>query len=232
MSLCASCHSGCCRSFAVPVTGADILRIQSGCGLTFWDFVVRWADEEGNIARNHAPQFHFDDEPETPFVICLMQDDSDYFPETSRCKFLLEEAPTDEQPLGTARCGIYNQRPGACRAFPAKLNSTNELAIIYDVPATGRDSGHPIHQLCPRQWTPRDLDPIQQIQDLVVAKYEMNFFHVLAEAWNRQPGPWNLFPDFLKMVYTNRLRGAGEVDVDEIARETREAPAQFPRIAA
>lgn len=210
MSLCATCHAGCCRSFAVPVSGADILRIVSGCGLSFWDFVVRWADPQGIIARNHAPQFHFDDEPETPFVICLMQQDSDYFPGTSRCKFLLEEAPTDEQPLGTARCGIYNQRPGACRAFPAKLNPTGELAIIYDVPATGQPGGNPVHRLCDRQWTPRDLDPIQHMQDLVIAKYEMNFFHALAQEWNRKPGPWALFPDFLKIVYESRIRSADE----------------------
>ena len=28
MSQCLDCHAGCCRSFAVPITGADVLRIE------------------------------------------------------------------------------------------------------------------------------------------------------------------------------------------------------------
>ncbi len=86
------------------------------------------------------------------------------------------------------------------------LNDTGELAIIYDIPSTARAETHPVYQLCPRQWKTDDLDPVQQIQDLVVATYEMNFFHQLADSWNAQPGAWKLFPDFLHMVYANRLR--------------------------
>src|SRR5690606_34649025 len=29
MGLCSGCHAGCCRSFAVPVSGADVLRIET-----------------------------------------------------------------------------------------------------------------------------------------------------------------------------------------------------------
>lgn len=225
MSLCATCHGGCCRSFAVPVTGADILRIVSGCGLTFWDFAVRWADDAGTIARNYAPHFHFNDEPETPFVICLMQDESDHFSGTARCRFLQEGEPSAAEPLGVARCGIYGQRPSACRVFPAKMNAGGQLAILYDVPETGRPGGHPVHQLCPRQWTPADIDAVQHVQDLVVARYEMEFFHLLAKSWNRRPGPWRLFPDFLKMVYASRIRPAEEIE--DATPEIR-----YPRIAA
>ena len=230
MSLCESCHAGCCRSFAVPVTGADILRIMSQTGLSFWDFIVRWADPEGMIARNHAPQFRFRDEPETPFVICLMQEESDYFPETSRCKFLHEGAPTAEQPLGVSRCGLYGQRPQACRAFPTKLNATQDLAILYQVPATGRPGGNPVYNLCPREWTPQDIDAIGQVQELVVARYEMDFFHLIAQAWNKDPGQWKLFPEFLKMVYGNRVRPAQEVEGTLPLERPEEV--QRPRIAA
>jgi Fe-S-cluster containining protein len=218
MSQCATCHAGCCRSFAVPVTGADILRIMAGRGLDFWDFVCRWADPEGLIAQKHAPHFRFPDEPRTPFVICLRHEESRQFYGTTRCRFLVEGEPTPAHPLGVSHCGIYEERPGACRAFPAKLNRTGELAILYDVPPTGKEGGNPAHQLCPRPWQPADLDPVRQVQDLVVAQYEMNFFHKLAASWNQRPGPWKSFPKFLKLVYESRLRPAHEArEVDRVA---------------
>ena len=205
MSVCESCHAGCCRSFAVPVTGADVLRIERDLGLTFWQFACRWADPNGSIARKYAPHFHFADEPQTPFVICLQHAASQFLTGTTRCQFLTECAPDPEHPLGVARCGIYASRPAACRVFPTRLNETAELAIIYDVPPRGRVSDDPAYDLCPRQWEPADLDPLDTLQSLVVAKYEMAFFHQLAQMWNRAPRPWNLFPDFLRLAYAGRV---------------------------
>jgi Fe-S-cluster containining protein len=206
MSPCQSCHAGCCRSFAVPVTGADILRIERTLGLDFWAFVCRWADPQGIIARNHAPHFYFADEPSTPFAICLTHAASEFFPGTTKCRFLTEGQPDAEHPHGLARCGIYNSRPAACRAFPAKLNSTNELAVLYDVPPRGRtDTDDPLFDLCPRSWQPEDLEPVSAVQDLVIARYEMGFFRQLATVWNSKPRPWAVFPDFLRLVYNNRV---------------------------
>ena len=65
MSPCEDCHAGCCRSFAVLVSDADIMRIELGQGLSFGDFVCRWEDPGGRIALNYAPHFFFEDEPET-----------------------------------------------------------------------------------------------------------------------------------------------------------------------
>jgi Fe-S-cluster containining protein len=220
MSQCATCHAGCCRSFAVPVTGADILRLATRRGLDFWDFVVRWADPQGMIAQNHAPHFRFIDDLRTPYVICLMPLESSQFPGTTKCLFLREGEATPDAPLGISQCGAYEDRPAACRAFPAKLNETGELAILYDVPSRGRRSDHPAYELCARQWLPEDLDPIQQVQDLVVAKYEMNFFFKLAESWNESPGHWREFPEFLQLVYAARLRPVGEAEtVDRIIED-------------
>jgi Fe-S-cluster containining protein len=137
MSPCEDCHAGCCRSFAVPVSGADIMRIEYGLGLSFWDFVCRWEDPDGRIALNYAPHFFFDDEPETQFVISLMHHESEYFKETTRCRFLTEGAPDEEHSLGQARCGIYNFRPGACRVFPTKFDPASELAVIHGFPSLG-----------------------------------------------------------------------------------------------
>lgn len=205
MSVCESCHAGCCRSFAVPLTGADIIRIEGELGLRFWDFACRWADPDGKIALNYAPHFHFSDEPETPFVISLIHSESTYFSKTAKCRFLTEGQPDAEHPLGVSRCGIYKSRPSACRAFPTKLNETNELVIIHDVPDRGRSGDEPVYNLCSRQWEPADVDGLEMFQDLVVTKYEMEFFHKLAGLWNRSPRAWSVFPDFLHIVYSSRV---------------------------
>lgn len=233
MSPCEGCHAGCCRSFAVPVTGADILRIQRNLQLSFWEFVCRWEDPTGKIARNYAPHFRFADEPDTPFVICLSHSGSKNFPTTSKCAFLVEEAPTEEVPLGTAHCGIYENRPAACRAFPTKFNETEELAIIYDVPTSGRAANqHPAYTLCPREWEPKDFDSLELLQHLAVAKFEMRFFHQIAAIWNRQPRQWGMFPAFLDLVYSSRVLrepAKSEENPDIIAFPTKREPVEKSR---
>ncbi len=205
MGICEGCHAGCCRSFAVPVTGADIIRIERDTQLTFWDFVVRWADDHGAIARNYAPHFQFRDEPGTNFVIALMQEESASLPGSSKCKFLSETPPSPDAPLGTGNCGIYEARPSACRAFPTKLNQTGEVAVVHDIPERGRPGNHPAYSLCPRPWEPADVDPINALGDLVVARYEMTFFHKVAAVWNRELRDWAIFPSFLREVYASRV---------------------------
>ena len=189
----------------MPLTGADILRIERDLGLTFEDFVCRWADPDGKIARHHAPRFRFSDEPHTPFVICLRHTSSVFLPGTTKCRFLTEGAPDPDHLLGQARCAIYGSRPGACRTFPLRLNETAELAVIHDVPERGRPGPHPAYSLCPRPWEPTDVDPLQTPQDLVVARYEMAFFSQLADLWNREPRAWNIFPDFVRLAYSQRV---------------------------
>ncbi|MDA1013740.1 MAG: YkgJ family cysteine cluster protein [Planctomycetota bacterium] len=221
MGICDGCHAGCCRSFAVPITGADILNLEHATGLTFWDFACRWADHEGSIARNYAPHFQFQDEPGTDFVICLMQKESVVLPDSSKCVFLSETPPTVESPLGVGNCGVYGSRPSACRAFPTKLSRTGEMAVIHDVPERGRGGSNPAYKLCPRPWEPADVDPLEAPRDLVVAKYEMRFFHQLAAVWNREPRDWAMFPDFVRVVYANRvIPEAADIVLDESSDQT------------
>jgi Fe-S-cluster containining protein len=211
----------------VPITGADILRIEREQKVDFWQFACRWADTNGFIARKYAPHFHFRDEPETPFVICLRHVDSTTFAGTTKCCFLDEQPPTAEHPRGVSRCSIYGSRPGACRAFPTKLNATGELAVIYDVPDRGRLSDTPAYNLCPEPWKASDFDPIRTVQDLVVARYEMAFFHQLARLWNRTPRPFELFPDYVRLAYEGRvvhesdLPGAAPADEADEPRTLR-----------
>lgn len=116
----------------------------------------------------------------------------------------MECLPDEEYPKGLGRCSIYQNRPHTCRCFPAKLNDSNELAILYDIPENGRD-GEPAYDLCPRQWTASDLDPNDTIQSLILARYEMTFFSKIATIWNQAPGEWNLFPEFIDRIYSNRI---------------------------
>lgn len=207
-SPCASCFGGCCRSFAVPLTGADILRIERRMDLSFWQLACRWADPEGAISRNHAPHFYFRDEPETPFVICLLQKKSVFFPKTTACRFLIEGQPDAEHSLGVARCGIYDARPVACRAFPARLSDSGDLAIIENIDERFSESAVSADEICPRQWEPEDLDPVDTMESLVIARYEMSYFRTVARYWNQSPGDWGTFPEFLHRVYSKRLQPA------------------------
>lgn len=216
--VCQDCHAGCCRSFAVPVTGADILRMEREIGLSFWDFACRWADPDGTIAREYAPHFRFEDEPGTPFVIALQHAASENFPETTKCRFLAEEPPSDELPLGRARCSVHASRPSTCRVFPTKFDETAELVVLQDVPPSGRVGDEAVYSLCPRPWTPADVDPLEAPANLVVAKYEMDFFRQVAELWNRRPRSWQLFPDFLRIAYGSRV----------VQRTPEEEPSSIP----
>ncbi len=109
-------------------------------------------------------------------------------------------------PLGTGSCGTYQGRPAACRVFPTKFDLNSELPIIHAVPEYGRAEQLPQYKLCPRQWQPQDVDPVEAAQELVVARYEMNFFHQLAQLWNQHQGPWDVFPDFIRDVYSRRIK--------------------------
>jgi hypothetical protein len=106
---------------------------------------------------------------------------------------------------GQARCGIYNFRPGTCRVFPPKFDPANKLAVIQEIPERSRDGDAEVYDLCSRPWEPSDLDPVQPLHHLVVARYEMQFFRSIAELWNRNPQPWSVFPDFLRLVYARRV---------------------------
>ena len=202
---CDGCHAGCCRSFAVPISGADALRLEE-TGLSFWDFATRWEDRTGAIANGYAPHLFFEDDPGTPFVLGLSHVESRVFPGTPKCRFLSETDPTAEHPLGVGNCGMYEGRPAACRVFPKKLDDRGELVQLQPIPARGNDRPDDVFNLCPRPWTAADVDPIEAPAEIVVAEHEMRFFAKVVALWNRQPGEWRAFPAFLRKVYTARVQ--------------------------
>ena len=201
---CEECHGGCCRSFAVPVTGADVFRLTAATGLGFWEVACRWPDGDGRIGRKLAPALHFSDEP-GPTVLCLAHHDSETLPGSTRCRFLNETAPDGERPLGLGRCGEYENRPAACRSFPTRFAADGRLTTVHDVPDRGRAGAHPAYDLCPRPWTAGDVDPLEAPAQLAAARWEMDFFRQIAAAWNRAPRPAAALPAYLEAVYRGRV---------------------------
>lgn len=222
MSPCHGCHAGCCRAFAVPVTGADVVRMERELARDFWSFVCRWEDHDGAISAGVVPQLFFDDTPNVPYVLCLLHEASGNFPKTTKCSFLREQPRSAESPLGTAACSIYESRPLSCRIFPTRLSDSGSLAVLYDVPANGRPSDpSPAFDLCQRSWSVDEVDPVAAVQNLVVMKFELQFFGQVAALWNRAPGRWQDFPEFLRLVYDGRVRAAPASTSNEDAGETR-----------
>ncbi len=76
------------------------------------------------------------------------------------------------------------------------------------------------------------MDPIQSVQDLVVAKYEMEFFNQVAEIWNRKRRAWTIFPEFLRMVYSGRVLRESSLEREESEPVTIPMPLVQPRRAA
>lgn len=207
MSPCAGCHAGCCRSFAIPVTGADLLRIETDLGLGFAEVACRWEDRDGSIACGVMPHFFFQDEPRTPFAICLRHESSSIFQKTTKCRFLVETPRTDASPLGTASCGIYDSRPLPCRVYPTRLGASGLLAELHQVPAHGRpdEPAETAYKMCARPWELAEIDPISSVQNLIVLQFEIDFFSQVAAVWNRARLEFELFPAFLFEIYQNRV---------------------------
>ena len=205
---CEGCHGGCCRSFAVPLTGADVFRLTAATGLGFWEVACRWPDADGKISRKYAPALHFADEPAAT-VLALAHQDSSALPGSTRCRFLGETAPDDSHPLGVGRCGVYGDRPAACRSFPTRFAADGNLVTVHDVPDRGREGVHPAYELCPRPWTAADVDPLEAPAQLAAARWEMDFFRQVAAAWNRAARPSAALPAYLEAVYAGRVTDGG-----------------------
>ncbi|NNJ24801.1 YkgJ family cysteine cluster protein [Alienimonas chondri] len=216
---CDDCHGGCCRSFAVPVTGADVFRLTRETGRSFWEVACRWPDPEGKISRRYAPALHFADDPSASTVLCLTHEASESLPGSTRCRFLDETAPTADRPRGTGQCGVYEQRPASCRSFPMRFASDGHLVKVHDVPARGRSGTHPAYDLCPRPWTAEDVDPLTAPGELAAARWEMDFFRRVAAAWNRSPRSAEAFPEFLEAVYAGRIADGGAAEVEPRAKQ-------------
>jgi len=201
---CVGCQAGCCRAFAVPLTGTDVIRIMREQGHSFGEFVCRWADREGLISRQIAPQFLFEDDPETPYVIGLLQNESTALPGSAKCRFLVELPAESEPALFPSVCSIYASRPAACRVFPFRFEPSGQVGVQPDVTAGDRKQ----LPLCPSRWIVTEAQRSKAETDLTDCLQQMELFRLVAERWNAAPGPWPLFPAFLIDLYSRLLATA------------------------
>ncbi|MCA1766096.1 MAG: YkgJ family cysteine cluster protein, partial [Desulfobulbaceae bacterium] len=91
-----SCHPGvpcfteCCRQLDLALSPYDVLRLRRGLGIPAAEFLDRYAVVEKS-----------EEEP-FPTVFLAMVDDG-----RAACPFVTERG-----------CSVYQDRPGACRAYP------------------------------------------------------------------------------------------------------------------
>lgn len=211
---CRACHAGCCRSFVVPVTGHDLLRIRHATGLEVWDFACRWEDDGSTIPEEFAPRLVFPDAPDRKFVVGLKHVLSTLFPATDRCEFL-RESPLEPTAGGSlsetsgcaTHCEIHSSRPGVCRLFPLKLDTSGSYEQ-RELPTHGRDSSDPAYRLCPRDWTPDELRSAHppELQDEV--RGDLLVWREVASLWNETGLSAEHFPEFLDAIYSGLARDA------------------------
>lgn len=211
MKVCSSCHAGCCRRFHVPLTGYDILKIKQDLNLEYLDFLqlIPVSDEYLPIDSKTRAIFKFNNiGANNNYVLYLRSINSRLIHNSDKCIFLQEWNGEDFALPGfrgiKARCGIYNSRPLACTIYPAKLHE-NELIGVVKVP--NPEELNPAYHLCPADINGSDFseDSNEIMKNLVLYKYEKNYFKFLAETWNQGEGDFGEFFEFLKAAYEKRI---------------------------
>lgn len=208
MLLCKTCHAGCCRNFAIGLTGYDLLKISKFLDLDYPSFAqIIPVKEKEEIERqsNFSALFLFSDkELRTYYRFCLLMDESRLAEGTLKCMFLEEEGLKDKI---IAKCSIYECRPLVCATFPSKFDPTEKQGIVFNVEPDNLLSSHDVYNLCPRKITRDDIENSHDeiMKNLILRKYEVDFFKNLADYWNRNPGTTVEFFRFLEKVYDNRV---------------------------
>lgn len=213
MKICESCHSGCCRNYAVGLTGYDILNIAKTLNVDPVSFVqIIPVKDENDIEykSKYAALFRFTDVEDTFYLFGMRMTESQLVQGTIKCHFLLEWYLNPHKPsLDSiiARCGIYNCRPLTCSSFPYKLDTTEKFANVLDLTSNNNKGVHPVYNVCSRKITRDDLPESSDgiLQDLVMRKYELEYFKDMAEYWNQKPGTIDEFLAFMKITYQNRV---------------------------
>ena len=124
-----SCFGHCCRDVNIVLTPYDVLRMKRGLGLDSSEFLEKYTLRMQNV------------EQKFPVVILKMADE-----ESKQCQFLSEKG-----------CGIYGDRPWACRMYPLGLAEPKSPTptdrpfyfVIHEDVCKGHDAGVP---LSVREW--------------------------------------------------------------------------------
>ncbi len=92
------CFNQCCRDVNIFLTPYDILRLKNNLGITSSEVLSKYTISP------------FDKNLPYPVVMLKMEED-----ETKRCPFVTDQG-----------CGVYGDRPWACRMYPLGLASPGE----------------------------------------------------------------------------------------------------------
>jgi Fe-S-cluster containining protein len=159
MRPCAACIGECCRHYFVSLNGHDVRRIAAASGLAPTEFVVL-----GQEATATPAGFRLD-ATRTTFALVLEKHQS--FDGRQACVFL------DIGPNGAGRCRIYEARPAACRAFPARLLGDS---------VTFRDD-----IVCPQDsWASPVPNPDEWRKILLRSRMEWAVFAAVVARWNER----------------------------------------------
>lgn len=215
MQICNSCHAGCCRKHNIDVTGIDILNISKALSLdiSFFTEALPTNEEYTKAMLSKVPLLKFSDgEKDKYYRMSIKMRESTLFPNSLKCMFLQEwvgENP-DLPDYGkvTGRCGIYNIRPLTCSTYPAKLEQTGLTSYYVDPFESSETTDNPAYKTCPRQLTKDDFDceSANTMKDLVLYKFEMDFFKMLTAKWNKNPQSSDDLMAFLEEEYQNRVK--------------------------
>jgi len=157
---CASCGL-CCRSYLVPVFGHDLYRLVINRQLDPRSFVFFCEQEEPDRVGFRLVAGG------TMYGLALTKKNK--LEATEPCTFLIEHAD------GTSRCGVYEDRPIACRTYPMSREPTG-VALM------------PLALCPPDVWAPDEYAKPHWAEGLHrVGRYR----HTYVEAVNR----WNAWVD-------------------------------------
>ena len=165
---CSQCPSLCCDTLAVTVNLVDVARIVRTLALEIGDLLARYIDE---------------DPLEKPYVFYIRQQPVSLAlnppgARTCGCPFLMKIGDS-------ARCGIYDFRPGTCRVYPFSRH--------------GQRVRHKRSTICPARFrvNPSDTQIHQAIDDY---QRDWNIHAGFCDEWNQDPPRYASFDKLLDFV--------------------------------
>lgn len=157
---CATCEGRCCREYLVPLTCLDVHRLARALALPPERFALLVPDDEPSSIRLTAGGPGF----------AIVLDKREPQRDRASCVFLMELAD------GTGRCGVYADRPRACRTFPTTLER-GALALMPGI-------------VCgPGSWDLSRMDVAAWRDAHSAAETEQKLHQAVVAAWNASLGP-------------------------------------------
>jgi Fe-S-cluster containining protein len=149
----------CCRSYLVPLCGHDVWALSRHLHMPPSGFAIAWQEEEPSVDG-------FRLERDGP-LFSLVLDKRSWSRERSPCIFLMR------LPDGRDRCGVYDDRPASCRAYPMLL--VQESIRLRDDP------------LCPPGAWPVDEPTKPAWREAVEqAHHKFDVYQVVLSVWNQR----------------------------------------------